>query len=160
MEIRKARIEETDEIVSIYKSLISYEGCLWNEYYPSKEDVINDINNDTLYIIKKDEIIVAVAHAGIDEELFKEECLFTEISNPRDLARVAVRPDYQKQGLAKTIIKYIEEDLKSNGVDYMILTAGKTNEKALRLYKSLNYKIVGQLKDHGFEMLIHEKKIN
>ena len=42
----------------------------------------------------------------------------------------------------------------------MILTAGKTNEKALRLYKSLNYKIVGQLKDHGFEMLIHEKKIN
>ena len=52
MEIRKAKKEEIDEIVAIYKSLIGYEGCLWNEYYPARKDVENDINDDALYILK------------------------------------------------------------------------------------------------------------
>lgn len=159
MEIRKAKLEEADEILSIYKSLIGYEGCLWNEYYPSKEDVINDIKNNTLYLIKIDDVIVAVANAGIDKALFSKDCLSKDISNPRELARVAVRVDYQKQGLSKILVRNIEEDLRLNGIDYIVLTAGKTNYKALKLYESLDYKIVGKLEDHGFEMLIHEKNI-
>ena len=70
MEIRKTKKEEIDEIVAIYKSLIGYEGCLWNEYYPARKDVENDINDDALYILKDDNVIQAVAYAGIDKELF------------------------------------------------------------------------------------------
>lgn len=159
MEIRKAKKEEIDEIVAIYKSLIGYEGCLWNEYYPAREDVENDINDDALYILKDDNVIKAVAYAGIDKELFLNKCFPSNMRNPRELARVAVRPDFQKQGLAKVLIKYIEKELYLNGIDYIVLTAGKTNEKALKLYKALGYEICGKTNDHGYEMMIHKKCI-
>ena len=69
MEIRKAKLDEAQEILTIYKSLIGYEGCLWDDYYPSIDVVENDIKNDSLYLIEINNLIVAVAHAGIDEEL-------------------------------------------------------------------------------------------
>ena len=61
MEIRKAKIEEAEEILKIYKSLIGYEGCLWDEYYPNIEIVNNDIKNETLYVALIDDEIVGAA---------------------------------------------------------------------------------------------------
>ena len=159
MEIRKAKLDEAQEILTIYKSLIGYEGCLWDDYYPSIDVVENDIKNDSLYLIEINNLIVAVAHAGIVEELFKFEGFSKDMKNPRDLARVAVRKEYQKQGLAKILIEYIEKDLKSKNVDYMVLTAGKTNQKALRLYEKLGYRICGTTEALDMEWYCQEKRI-
>lgn len=159
MNIRKARLNEAEEILNIYKSLIGYEGCLWDEYYPSLNVVKNDISEDSLYVVTDNNLIIAVAHAGKDNELFKMECYKNKMNNPRDIARVAVKIEYQKQGIAKMLIKYIEEDFRKQGVDYIVLTAGKTNTKALKLYETLGYIICGEKEEFDILFYCHEKKL-
>ena len=159
MEIRKAKIEEAEEILKIYKSLIGYEGCLWDEYYPNIEIVNNDIKNETLYVALIDDEIVGTAQSGIDEELFNMEFFTKEKKNPRDLSRVAVKKEYQKQGIARKIIAYIEDELRKDGVDYMYLTVGKTNIKAYNLYKSIGYETKGEMVKFDIEGYCQEKKL-
>lgn len=159
MEIRKAKIEEAEEILKIYKSLIGYEGCLWDEYYPNIEIVNNDIKNETLYVALIDDEIVGTAQSGIDEELFNMEFFTKEKKNPRDLSRVAVKKEYQKQGIAKKIIAYIENELRKDGVDYMYLTVGKTNIKAYNLYKSIGYETKGEMVKFDIDWYCQEKKL-
>ena len=159
MEIRKAKIEEAEETLKIYKSLIGYEGCLWDEYYPNIEIVNNDIKNETLYVALIDDEIVGAAQSGIDEELFNMEFFTKEKKNPRDLSRVAVKKEYQKQGIARKIIAYIEDELRKDGVDYMYLTVGKTNIKAYNLYKSIGYETKGEMVKFDIDWYCQEKKI-
>ena len=159
MEIRKAKIEEAEEILKIYKSLIGYEGCLWDEYYPNIEIVNNDIKNETLYVALIDDEIVGAAQSGIDEELFNMEFFTKEKKNPRDLSRVAVKKEYQKQGIARKIIAYIEDELRKDGVDYMYLTVGKANIKAYNLYKSIGYETKGEMVKFDIDWYCQEKKI-
>lgn len=159
MEIRKAKIEEAEEILKIYKSLIGYEGCLWDEYYPNIEIVNNDIKNETLYVALIDDEIVGTAQSGIDEELFNMEFFTKEKKNPRDLSRVAVKKEYQKRGIAKKIIAYIEDELRKDGVDYMYLTVGKTNIKAYNLYKTIGYETKGEMVKFDIDWYCQEKKL-
>lgn len=159
MEIRKAKIEEAEEILKIYKSLIGYEGCLWDEYYPNIEIVNNDIKNETLYVALIDDEIVGAAQSGIDEELFNMDFFTKEKKNPRDLSRVAVKKEYQKQGIARKIIAYIEDELRKDGVDYMYLTVGKTNIKAYNLYKTIGYETKGEMVKFDIEWYCQEKKL-
>ena len=159
LEIRKAKIEELDEIFAIYKSLLGFEGCLWNEYYPSIDDIRKDIELDTMYILKLEDEIIASAHAGIDEELFKLDFFSKDVKKPRDLARVAVAREYQKQGFARKLIKYIEDELKKQDVDYMFLTVGKSNFKACNLYKSIGYEIKGEKTEFDIDWYCQEKKL-
>lgn len=159
MEVRKAKIEEAEEILKIYKSLIGYEGCLWDEYYPNIEIVNNDIKNETLYVALIGNEIVGAAQAGIDEELFNMEFFSKEKKNPRDLSRVAVKKEYQKQGIARKIIAYIEDELRKEGVDYMYLTVGKTNIKAYNLYKSIGYETKGEMVKFDIDWYCQEKKL-
>lgn len=159
MEIRKAKIEEAEEILKIYKSLIGYEGCLWDEYYPNIEIVNNDIKNETLYVALIDNEIVGAAQSGIDEELFNMDFFTKEKKNPRDLSRVAVKKEYQKQGIARKIIAYIEDELRKDGVDYMYLTVGKTNVKAYSLYKSIGYETKGEMVKYDIDWYCQEKKL-
>ncbi len=159
IEMRKAKMEELDEIFAIYKSLLGFEGCLWNEYYPSIDDIRKDIELDTMYILKLNDKIIASAHAGIDEALFKLDFFSKEVKKPRDLARVAVSIEYQKQGFARKLIKYIEDDLKKQDVDYMFLTVGKSNFKACNLYKSIGYEIKGEKTEFDIDWYCQEKKL-
>ena len=159
LEIRKAKMEELDEIFAIYKSLLGFEGCLWNEYYPSIDDIRKDIELDTMYILKLEDKIIASAHAGIDEELFKLDFFSKDVKKPRDLARVAVSKEYQKQGFARKLIKYIEDELKKQDVDYMFLTVGKSNFKACNLYKSIGYEIKGEKTEFDIDWYCQEKKL-
>ena len=159
LEIRKAKIEELDEIFAIYKSLLGFEGCLWNEYYPSIDDIRKDIELDTMYILKLEDKIIASAHAGIDKELFKLDFFSKDVKKPRDLARVAVSKEYQKQGFARKLIKYIEDELKKQDVDYMFLTVGKSNFKACNLYKSIGYEIKGEKTEFDIDWYCQEKKL-
>ncbi len=159
MEVRKAKIEEAEEILKIYKSLIGYEGCLWDEYYPNIEIVNNDIKNETLYVALIGNEIVGAAQAGIDEELFNMEFFSKGKKNPRDLSRVAVKKEYQKQGIARKIIAYIEDELRKEGVDYMYLTVGKTNIKAYNLYKSIGYETKGEMVKFDIDWYCQEKKL-
>ena len=56
-----ANYDDLSEIMDLYHSIIGTPGCTWSMDYPNKENVESDIINKSLYILKYDEKIVAVA---------------------------------------------------------------------------------------------------
>lgn len=117
MKIKMAKINDKEEIIEIYKSLIGSPGCTWSDEYPTLEDIERDINNESLYVVCDDKKIIAVAAAGKDNELEHLECWNKEIKMPCDLAKIGVIREYQGKGIAKILVKYIEQDILKRGFD-------------------------------------------
>ena len=65
--------------------------------------------------------IIAVAAAGKDNELEHLECWNKEIIIPCDLARIGVLKEYQGKGIAKILVKYIEQAILKRGFDGKLL---------------------------------------
>lgn len=157
--IKKATFDEVEKIDEIYKSLIGHLGCAWNEYYPSKEDIISDIKNNGLYCMYNEDDIIAAAFAGKDNELNHISCWDKQIKRPCELARVGVKKQFHSKGLATQIIEYIEKDIKKQGFDGIHFLVSKTNPSALALYNKLNYKCCGELNKYDIDWYCYEKKI-
>ena len=50
-QLKKAGMEQAEEVMSIYRSLVGSPGCTWSEKYPVMEDVERDIANDSICFI-------------------------------------------------------------------------------------------------------------
>lgn len=159
LEIKMAKINDKEEIIKIYKSLIGFPGCTWSNEYPTIEDVYKDINKESLYIVYDDKKIIAVATAGKDEELEHLECWSKEIKAPCDLARIGVVKEYQSKGIAKILVKYIEQDVLKRGFDGIHFLVSKTNPKALAVYDRLEYKKCGETIMYDINWYCYEKKL-
>lgn len=54
-----------------------------------------------------------------------------------------VKPEWRSQGIGKTLMQFIETDLKKRGFKFITLNVAKDNHKALQLYKRLGYRVIG-----------------
>ncbi|MCI8641750.1 MAG: GNAT family N-acetyltransferase [Clostridia bacterium] len=159
LEIKMAIADDVNEIAKIYKSLIGYPGCTWSEEYPTIEDVENDINKKSLYVMQDKGKIIAVAAAGKDDELENLECWNKEIKFPCDLARIGVIKEYQNKGIAKELVRYIEKDVINRGFDGIHFLVSKTNPRALALYNNLEYCCCGETIMYDIDWFCYEKKL-
>lgn len=159
IEIRMATTKDENEILKIYQSLVGTSGCTWNEEYPTMEDIRNDIIKNSLYAMCNEEKIIAVAAAGKDTELDHLNCWSKNIKQPCDLARIGVLKEFQNKGLAKKLIKYIENDITKRGFDGIHFLVSKTNLSALAVYNKLGYKSCGETNMYDIDWFCYEKPI-
>ncbi len=157
--IRMANSKDENEILEIYHSLIGTLGCTWSEEYPSMEDIRNDISKKSLYVMCDKNKIIAVAAAGKDTELEDLTCWSRDIKQPCDLARIGVLKEFQNRGLAKKLVKYIENDVKKRGFDGIHFLVSKTNPSALSIYNKLGYKSCGETNMYDISWFCYEKPI-
>ena len=141
--IRLAKFEDKEEILSLYHSLIGTTGCTWSMEYPTISEIEDDIENGYLYCMcDENDIIIAVATAGIDHEM---EWLM-QVSNmdkPCVLSRVGVKSSMHNLGLGQIIVKYVMEDVEKQGYDGIIMLVSKTNPSAIAMYEKLNFTCCG-----------------
>jgi len=123
---------DIDEIAGIYRGLIGTPGCTWDEDYPNKETAEQDLDSGWLYVLKKQNKIAAVASIGDFGELSD---LTWKPENPCELARIGVRPEFQKQGVGTLMLRHCFETAKNNGFDGICILVAKTNAAALALYE-------------------------
>jgi ribosomal protein S18 acetylase RimI-like enzyme len=131
-EFQLATYDDILKIVSLYHRLVGTPGCTWNLDYPSKETAENDIKNNWLYTLKKNDKIVAVASVCDSDEL---RDLQWKPKKPCELARIGVEPSFQRQGIGTIMLKNIIRIAKEKGYDGIIMLVSKTNIAALALYK-------------------------
>ena len=55
---------------------------------------------------------------------------------------IAVRKEYQNQGIGKKILEYLIENLKLDGIKSIVLEVRKNNKRAISLYKKFSFKEV------------------
>lgn len=160
MEIKKAKKENSEEILKLYKSLVKSSGCAWDEYYPNMQNIEEDIKRDALYMAVENNKIVGVASAFEDNELIDLNCWRKDIQNSYELARIGVLQEYQNRGVAKKIIQYIEKDLLEKNVQGIRFIVSKTNPNAIKLYNSLEYECCGETSMYGIEWFCYEKRLS
>lgn len=73
IQIRNARIDELDSILEIYDNARKFmrdnnNPTQWNNNYPSRELLRNDLDNGNLYVVLKDNIVCAVFVIIIGED--------------------------------------------------------------------------------------------
>ncbi|HEY0639148.1 MAG TPA: GNAT family N-acetyltransferase [Pseudonocardiaceae bacterium] len=77
-----------------------------------------------------------------------------------EVARVAVAPDLQGQGIGSRLLAAVE-DAAPPGVAVLWLVAASRSDGNVRLYRRVGYRTVGTAVDHlGIELLRMEKRVS
>lgn len=118
----------------------------WNSNYPNVAIIENDVNSEFGYIVKnKDKCI---AYVAINEEQpieYSQIIWSTDNSNVLVVHRLCIHPEFQRKGLSKKIMKFIEDYALENNYKCIRLDTYSDNEIALRLYENIGYKKLGQV---------------
>lgn len=116
----------------------------WDEVYPDELTIRKDMANGELYagIVDGRIAVIYVINKYCDNE-YSGGAWQYQGDNYRIVHRLCVHPDFQNIGVGRGTMEYIEEKLCKEGVGAIRLDAFTENPYAIRLYKSLGYKIVG-----------------
>lgn len=154
-EITKAQEEDLDElmemIVKVYQDMHSRGLMQWGPHYPQKVDFMKDVKKNQLFLLKtKEKKIVGCVALELNDFTSPtipehEEVDWVEKRKNKYviLLRLAVHPDYQKQGFAQKILSFAERHAISNNYTAIRLEALNVplNSYLIEFYKKANYQM-------------------
>jgi ribosomal protein S18 acetylase RimI-like enzyme len=148
--ITLAAKDDLDRIMSLIKDCIremEFRGLYqWGEYYPTLEIVKDDIENESMHVMREDKAILGIIVIN-EEQPHEYDSLNWSTQKGRILVihRLAVAPKRQNQGIAGKLLEFAENYAANNGYTSIRLDAYSDNAKALRFYEKHQYKRVGQV---------------
>ena len=132
----------------------------WDSLYPTREDFLEDIKKQELFVGLLDDKIVVIYTLNKEcEEEYQNgdwRCVNSEF---RVIHRLCVHPQYQHMGIARNTLMHIEEQLRKNQVNSIRLDVFGNNLSALRLYTNNGYKKVGYADWRKGRFYLMEKEI-
>jgi ribosomal protein S18 acetylase RimI-like enzyme len=165
MEIRKGKIEDIKEIMSIINNAVTYmesEGIYqWDNIYPNEEVITNDIHEGNLYVYIDENVI----KGSITLNEFQDteyEAIKWKYNKGKNLIihRLCINPKYKGKGIATTLIKHAEKLGKDNKYESMRLDTFTENNHSCKLYEKNGYEKRGVVTFRKGEFFCLEKKLN
>ncbi len=165
MKIRKAEIIDLDNIMSMYQSCIN--GMIkngidqWDSTYPNSQVIVNDINNNTYYIIEQENIIGGITIDKNQDPTYLDIKWEDQENKFLSVHRLAVKENYWGQGIGKKLMLFAEKLVVINKLRSIRLDTYSGNPYAMLFYKKLGYKELGSinLKPNKNEYYCFEKII-
>lgn len=152
--IRLAKKEELDQIMIIIndaKALFKSEKSdQWQDYdgYPNETTMLNDINNQELYVnIKNDIIVGCIVLTYKPEEPYKYIYDGNWLTDSKYMVihRLAVKKENYHQGIAKELIQFAIDKIKKDNINSIRIDTKIENIRMISLLQSFNFKIVGKI---------------
>ena len=154
MKVRLACVDDLNEIMELYH-LVSdmmedsaYDIGWRKDVYPTKEIVLLDIEQQTLYVLEKNEKIIGAI------------VLNHEYEEVTIIHRFCIHPDYR--GCGKYLLKQIIKIAKKDGQKSIRLDVVSSNKPAICLYEKCSFLLQGhQIMDYGKPVIasLYEKII-
>jgi GNAT superfamily N-acetyltransferase len=149
MRLQLVRIEDINVIDKMFKkaieNMIKNNILQWDEIYPNRNILENDIIKKQMYKIIFDNNIISTFVLTKEYDKEYSNCKWKYNGNNfMILHRLCVNIEYQNNGFGTKTILYAEEYLKNNGTESIRLDAFSKNPLALELYNKLGYKRVGE----------------
>ena len=103
--ISRANAADGDEIFALYHSLIDDPYGTWNEEYPTREDVRNDLAENIVYVMRDGmgRIVSAIVDELDIHEFDNLAQWYTDVKQWAQLGRLGVAHDAQGHGIARRI---------------------------------------------------------
>jgi len=116
----------------------------WDEIYPTVEDFEEDIKKGNLYVVEKNEEVMALYVISDESD---EAYHYAEWKYPNEtslvLHRFCVSPSFQNRGIGKKVLMEIESQIRNGGYDSIRLDVFTKNPYAQRLYRNNGYEVRG-----------------
>ena len=86
-----------------------------------------------------DNILVVAEKNG---EIYGYVCMYVSFEEG-EITNVAVSEQYRNKGVGRLLMQAIEREAEANGVERIVLEVRVSNNSAISLYKSMNYRELG-----------------
>ncbi len=136
---RNALPNQSHELLSLYKSVIDSEFCVWNDNYPSMLEINQDLATDNVFVLTDGEKIAGAISIETHNDMDEFDCWLCNDGTQKEIARVVIAKEYQGLGLAKRLIDEIENVLRQRGCHSVHLAAAKVNIPAYKTYVKAGY---------------------
>lgn len=163
MIIRRGEIKDVKVIMNIIKTAITdmeLKGIdQWDNIYPNEELIVNDINEENLYVCDDGINIQGIIVLNEEQDRQYESLKWEYTGRNVVIHRLCVDPKHQGKGIAKTLIQYAEKYGKENNYESIRLDAFIKNEGACKLYEKSGYNKVGIVNFRKGEFYCFEKGV-
>lgn len=166
MKIIKASESHMERILSLCKdcsqNMVNKLIDQWDEVYPNKENFIDDIRNNSLYIAvsnNSEEIIACIVLNEYQDPEYKEIKWKHDREKIAVVHRLMVHPNNEGRGIAQNLVGYIERLAKEKQYDSIRLDVYANNLRAVSFYKKLGYEVTGKVIFRKGEFFCCEKLI-
>lgn len=148
IEYRLACLSDINEVMELVKdSIIAMEKnkiFQWDHLYPTEEDFLEDIKHESLYIgLNEGKIVVIYALDQQCDEAYKNGKWRYPDTEYFTIHRLCVNAHFQNMGIGKRAMHFIEEKLRTKGIQVIRLDVFGQNPYALHLYENMGYYKVG-----------------
>ena len=148
--IKKATLSDLPEIKilteSCAKALQKRDIYQWNEFYPSREKLEQDILKEELFVLKEEEHIIGiiVLTPEMDEEYIPIEWL-TKNHDNLYVHRLATSPELWGTGRGKELMDFAEDFAAKKGYQSVRLDTFSQNKRNQKFYESRGYTRLGNI---------------
>ena len=156
---REVILKLRNDKVDLYKLQVGREYCPWSEDYPSEETIDYDLSRDALFVMKANGKIISAISIEKDEDVDALPCWGRDTEPAGELARLAVLPEEQNQGIGKIMLQFGMGELKRRGFRGIRFLVGKYNKKAISCYSGFGFQIVGKCHIYEQDFLCYEKEL-
>lgn len=163
-EIRRAHSGEIAEIMNLIAKCVQVMQAggsdQWNESYPNREVILEDIRQGTLFVCTDHGVIAGIIVLDDHQSEQYQQVDWVETQGPNLIMhRLAVHPEIQGKGIARRLIAFAEEFARSGGFRSIRLDTYAKNGRALKLYQSMGYSQRGELRspNHTAAFPVFEK---
>ncbi len=154
MEFRKTQIEDVEEILEIIddaKAYLKSKGIdQWQNGYPNKDVILEDIKLGYSYVLLDDNKVIATAAISFDGEITYNKILDGNWLSDEDsnnkyavIHRIAVAKQYRGHGISSILIHDIENLCKDYDIKSIRVDTHKENTSMQNLLKKHNFKYCG-----------------
>ena len=117
----------------------------WDEVYPNKANVEEDLQNGELYVARAGGKIAGIITLNRESDPAYQTGNWSYTGpDYRVVHRLCVAADMQGQGIGGQIMRLTEDMLVQSGVKSLRLDVFSQNPHSLRLYEKLGYHAVGE----------------
>lgn len=161
--LRRAVKNDLDSVYQVFSNAIDEMNRRnipqWDETYPDKKILSDDISRKQLYLgaLNNDIASVYVLNQICDEQYNNGQWHYT--ASFRVIHRLCVNPKFQSMGIGTFTMEHIEATLINDGIETIRLDAFTLNPYALKMYEKLGYKKVGYANWRKGQFYLLEKKL-
>lgn len=132
----------------------------WDEQYPTKSDLSNDIISGHAFGCFLEN--KAVAYIALNEEAdpqYEEANWIFPDEGPLIIHRISVDPEFRKKGIGKFMVSFAENWAIENGYKVIRLDAFSCNPAALGMYDKAGYRRAGSAIFRKGLFYLYEKRL-
>jgi ribosomal protein S18 acetylase RimI-like enzyme len=168
MMINKSSVQDLEQLLFIVKScgqnLIEQGIFQWNENYPSKAVLLEDIALQQIWKLEEGNSIVGlIVLTEIEDAEYQHVKWLTKNDKNLYIHRLAVHPNFQGKGFAQKLMNFAENYALENGYKSIRLDTFSQNKRNLQFYEKRNYIKLESIyfpNQSAFPFYCYEKIIN